>query len=128
MIALKDAGLLHPFSSGTAISNLAGVEVGFASVFIWNYALTSPLQRSASSICLGVFGGEEVGTADLSEGCFVSTPLEMIIHIWSYYPTDLLSNVTLPLATWLCSVSHKSCLTMLSAEGCACSNNALSAA
>lgn len=45
----------------------------------------------------------------LSEGCFVSAPLEMTICIWNHYPTDLPSNVLVPLATWLCSVSHKSC-------------------
>lgn len=79
--------------------------MGFTSVFIWIYTLTLPLERSASSIWVRMFSGEEVHVTGLSEGCLVSAPLETIICIGNHYPTDLPSNVTLPLATGLCSVS-----------------------
>ena len=98
--------------------------------------LTPPRQRSASSMgicacacmCVCVCWGEEAGTAGLSEGWFVSPPLEMIIFIWSHYPADLPFHVTLPLATRLCSVSHKSCLMTLSPGGFALCDNVLLAA
>lgn len=64
----------------------------------------------------------------LSEEDFVSIPLGMSIHTWSHYPTDLPSNVTLPLAAWLCSVSYKSCPTTLSPGGSAGRNLVLLAA
>ena len=111
-------GFTHLAQTQLFLTLLAG-GVGWesTSIFIWIYTLMPPLQRSASSICVYVFWGEEVGTAGLSKGWFVSPPLEMIIYIWSRYPTDLSSNVTLPLPTWLCSVSHMSCLMTLSPGG-----------
>ena len=52
-----------------------------------NCTLTPPHQRSASSlgicacVCVCVFWGKEVGTVGLSEGWFISPPLEIIVHL-----------------------------------------------
>lgn len=137
IIVWKDAGL-HAFSSDTAITNLVSRRraVGIHIYLHLDCTLTPPRQRSASSMsicacacmCVCVCWGEEAGTAGLSEGWFVSPPLEMIIFIWSHYPADLPFHVTLPLATRLCSVSHKSCLMTLSPGGFALCDNVLLAA
>lgn len=127
IIMWKDAGL-HAFSSDSAITNLVGWRraVGIHIYLHLNCTLTPPRQRSASSlgicVCVCVFWGEEVGTAGLSKG------LEMIRYIWSRSPTDLPFHVTLPLATWLCSVPHKSCLMTLSPGGFALRDSVLLAA
>lgn len=94
---LKDAGL-PPFSSDTAISHLVRVQVGFTSDFIWNY--------TPSEVCflhLPVCSGEW----RWAQQVFLKGVLCQLLWKWSYTfgaitQMDLLSDVTLPLATWLC--------------------------
>lgn len=136
IIVWKDAGL-HAFSSDTAITNLVSLRraVGIHIYLHLDCTLTPPRQRSASSMgicacacmCVCVLGrGGGHGRAFRRVVCVTS--LEMIIYIWSHYPADLPFHVTLPLATRLCSVSHKSCLMTLSPGGFALCDNVLLAA
>lgn len=73
---------------------LVGGWAGFTSVFIWIYTLTLPLERSASSIWVRMFSGEEVHVTGLSEGCLcqllwkrsfaLGTIIPQICHLMSH--------------------------------------------